>query len=146
MKKTLWIAMVCGLIAVMLLGVCSVSAQTEVFGHYEKKDYEPHMAPLDLNPIRFYVQDNYDGTYTLTLTIKNVSDRSWPAGRYQLLCKRGSDYLAEGSGPRWTIDKDVPRGQTIQIEATLNQYVRNGRMVFYVMDGQYSFTGFYIRL
>lgn len=146
MKKTLWIAVICGILAAMLLGVCSVSAQKEVFDHYEKKDYDPHMKPLDLTPVRFYVQDEHDGTYTLTLTLKNVSDRSWPAGRYQLLCKRGSDYLAEGSGPRWTIDKDVPRGQTIEIKATLNQYVPMGRMVFYIMDGQNSFYGFYIRL
>ena len=146
MKKTLWIAVICGILAAMLLGVCSVSAQKEVFDHYEKKDYDPHMKPLDLTPVRFYVQDEHDGTYTLTLTLKNVSDRSWPTGRYQLLCKRGSDYLAEGSGPRWTIDKDVPRGQTIEIKATLNQYVPMGRMVFYIMDGQNSFYGFYIRL
>ena len=146
MKKTLWIAVICGILAAMLLDVCSVSAQKEVFDHYEKKDYDPHMKPLDLTPVRFYVQDEHDGTYTLTLTLKNVSDRSWPAGRYQLLCKRGSDYLAEGSGPRWTIDKDVPRGQTIEIKATLKQYVPMGRMVFYIMDGQNSFYGFYIRL
>ena len=146
MKKTLWIAVICGILAAMLLGVCSVSAQKEVFDHYEKKDYDPHMKPLDLTPVRFYVQDEHDGTYTLTLTLKKVSDRSWPAGRYQLLCKRGSDYLAEGSGPRWTIVKDVPRGQTIEIKATLNQYVPMGRMVFYIMDGQNSFYGFYIRL
>ena len=39
------------------------------------------MKPLDLTPIRFYVQDEHDGTYTLTLTLKNVTDRSWPAGK-----------------------------------------------------------------
>ena len=110
MKKTLWIAVICGILAAMLLGVCSVSAQKEVFDHYEKKDYDPHMKPLDLTPVRFYV------------------------------------HLAEGSGPRWTIDKDVPRGQTIEIKATLKQYVPMGRMVFYIMDGQNSFYGFYIRL
>ena len=176
MRKTLWIMIVCGLCAALLMGCYSVSAQgsnngrkdnnpparpvppsktpiprpessdIEVFWYYEKKDYDPHMPPMDMNPIRFYVQDEHDGTYTLTLTIKNLSNRSWPAGAYQLVCKRGSDYLAPGSGPYWTITEDVARGETTQIVATLNQYVRNGRMVFYVLDGQNSFYGFYIRL
>lgn len=173
MRKTLWIMIVCGLCAALLLSVCSVSAQSskppvkpvppskpvqktpqpnnynpdiEVFNYYEKKDYDPHMPPIDMNPIRFYVQDEHDGTYTLTLTIKNLSNRSWPAGRYQLVCKRGSNYLLDGSGPYWTIEEDVARGETTQIVAKLNQYVRNGRMVFYVLDGQNSFYGFYIRL
>ena len=44
MRKTLWIMIVCGICAAFLLGVCTVSAQTEVFRYYEKKDYEPHMA------------------------------------------------------------------------------------------------------
>lgn len=146
MRKTLWIAMVCGLVAALLMGICAVNAQTEVFEHYQKRDHEPHMKPLDLTPVRFYVQDEHDGTYTLTLTIKNLSNRSWPAGGYQLVCKRGSDYLAEGSGPYWTITDNVARGETTQIQATLNQYVPGGRMVFYVLDGQNSFYGFYIRL
>ncbi len=151
MKKTLWIAVVCGVLAVMLLGICGASAQEnnhvyEKFEYYEKKDYDPHMKPLDLSPVRFYVQDEHDGTYTLTLTLKNVSSRSWPAGKYDLLCKRGSQYLAEGSGPRWTITEDTPRGTTTQITATLKEYVRGGRMVFYIMDGVNSFYGFYIRL
>ena len=146
MKKTFWTAIICAIVAAMLLSVCSVSAQTEVFGHYEKKDYDPHMPPLDLNPIRFYVQDNHDGTYTLTMTVKNVTNRDWPAGRYDLLCKRGSNYLAKDSGPRWNIDMDVPRGTTIEIEATLTEYVPMGRMVFYIMDGDNSFSGFFIRL
>ena len=146
MRKTLWIAIVCGLCAAFLLGVCGVSAQTEVFEHYQKKDYEPHMKPLDLNPIRFYVQDEHDGTYTLTLTLKNVTDRAWPAGKYELLVKRGSDYLAEGSGPRWTITDEVARGTTTEIKATLKEYVPLGRMVFYIMDGNNSFYSFFIRL
>ena len=146
MRKTLWVAMICAVCAALLLGVCSVFAQTEKFYFYEKKDYEPHMKPMDLTPVRFYVQDEHDGTYTLTLTIKNLSNRSWPAGKYDLLCKRGSNYLAEGSGPRWTITEDVARGTTTQIVATLKEYVRGGRMVFYVMDGNNSFYGFYIRL
>ena len=104
------------------------------------------MKPLDLTPVRFYVQDEHDGTYTLTLTIKNLSSRSWPAGAYQLVCKRGSDYLLEGSGPYWTITEDVSRGATTQIVAKLNQYVPMGRMVFYVLDGNNSIQGFYIRL
>ena len=136
MRKTLWIMIVCGLCAALLMGCYSVSAQgsnngrkdnnpparpvppsktpiprpesndIEVFWYYEKKDYDPHMPPMDMNPIRFYVQDEHDGTYTLTLTIKNLSNRSWPAGAYQLVCKRGSDYLAPGSGPYWTITED----------------------------------------
>ena len=146
MKKTLWIAIVCGLCAALILGVCGVYAQTEVFEHYEKKDYDPHMKPLDLTPIRFYVQDEHDGTYTLTLTLKNVTDRSWPAGKYELLVKRGSNYLAEGSGPRWTITDSVARGTTTEIKATLKEYVRGGRMVFYIMDGDNSFYSFFIRL
>ena len=146
MRKTLWIAIVCGLCAAFLLGICGVYAQTEVFEYYEKKDYDPRMKPLDLTPIRFYVQDEHDGTYTLTLTLKNVTDRSWPAGKYQLLVKRGSDYLAEGSGPRWTITDSVARGTTTEIKATLKEYVRGGRMVFYIMDGDNSFYSFYIRL
>lgn len=126
--------------------VNSDTGVNERFDYYKKKDFEPHMKPLDMTPVRFYVQDEHDGTYTLTLTIKNLSDRPWPAGGYDLVCKRGSDYLTEGSGPRWTITENVPRGETTQIQATLNQYVRNGRMVFYVLDGQNSFFGFYIRL
>ena len=146
MRKTLWIAMICGLLAALLLGVCTVSAQKEVFEHYEKKDFEPHMKPLDLTPVRFYVQDEHDGTYTLTLTIKNLSNRSWPAGAYQLVVKRGSNYLAPGSGPYFTITDAVARGETTQIQATLNQYIPGGRMVFYVLDGSNAFYGFYIRL
>lgn len=146
MKKNLWIAVLFGLCAVLLLGVCSASAQTEVFDHYDKVEYDPIMPPLDLNPIRFYVQDEHDGTYTLTLTLKNVTNRAWPAGKYQLLVKRGSDYLAAGSGPRWTITDAVPRGYTTQITATLKEYVRGGRMVFYILDGDNSFYSFYIRL
>lgn len=156
MRKNFLILLVCGLCAALFLGICAVSAQSdnvnsvpapyEKFEHYKKKDFEPHMKPMDLTPIRFYVQDEHDGTYTLTLTIKNLSNRSWPAGAYQLVCKRGSEYLAEGSGPRWTITDNVARGETTQIQATLNQYVRNGRMVFYVLDGENSFYGFYIRL
>ena len=146
MKQTLWMAIVFGLLAVMQLGICNVSAQTEVFTHYEKKDYDPHMKPMDFTPVRFYVHDEGDGTYSLTMTLKNVSDRSWPAGKYDLLCKRGSDYLAEGSGPRWTITEDVARGTTTQIVATLKEFVPGGRMVFYIMDGNNSFYGFYIRL
>ena len=46
LKKTLAI-----LIAALLLGVCAVSAQKEVFEHYQKKDFEPHMKPLDLTPV-----------------------------------------------------------------------------------------------
>ena len=68
------------------------------------------------------------------------------SGAYQLVCKRGSDYLLNGSGPYWTITDNVARGETTQIVAKLNKYVRGGRMVFYVMDGQNSFYGFYIRL
>ena len=146
MRKTLWIMIICGICAALLMDVCGVSAQKEVFEHYEKKDYDPHMKPIDMNPIRFYVQDEHDGTYTLTLTIKNLSNRSWPAGAYQLVCKRGSDYLLNGSGPYWTITDNVARGETTQIVAKLNKYVRGGRMVFYIMDGQNSFYGFYIRL
>ncbi len=146
MKKNLWIAVLLGICAVLLFGICAASAQTEVFEHYEKKDYDPHMPPIDLNPIRFYVQDEHDGTYTLTLTLKNVTNRAWPAGQYQLLVKRGSDYLAEGSGPRWTIEDAVPRGYTTEITATLKEYVRGGRMVFYILDGNNSFYSFYIRL
>lgn len=146
MKKTLWIAIVCALLAATLLGICNVSAQTENFYYYHKKGYDQLMPPMDLNPVRFYVQDEHDGTYTLTLTIKNLSDRSWPAGKYELVCKRGSDYLAPGSGPRWVITDEVPRGTTTQITAKLNQFVPNGRMVFYVLDGKNSFYGFYIRL
>lgn len=166
MKKTFLIAVVLGILAAALFGVCGVFAQDsgdtvtdwdqywedyyaakyEKFEYYEKNDYDPHMKPLDLRPVRFYVQDEHDGTYTLTLTLKNISSRSWPAGKYDLLCKRGSDYLAEGSGPRWTIEKETPIGGTTQIVATLKEYVRGGRMVFYVMDGANSFYGFYIRL
>lgn len=146
MRKTLWIMIVCGICAALLLGVCSVSAQTEVFKYYEKKDYDPHMKPMDNTPVRFYVQDEHDGTYTLTLTIKNLSNRSWPAGAYQIVCKRGSDYLLSGSGPYWTITENVARGESIQVVAKLNQYVPGGRMVFYVLDGANSFYGFYIRL
>ena len=174
MRKTMWIMIVCGLCAALLLSICSVSAQPqnrgrddqpvrpvppskpvpgkdynseiELFRYYEKKDYDPHMPPMDNNPIRFYVQDEHDGTYTLTLTIKNLSNRSWPAGAYQLVCKRGSDYLLNGSGPYWTIEDNVARGETTEIVAKLNQYVPGGRMVFYVLDGQNSFYGFYIRL
>ena len=146
MRKTLWLAIICGLCAAMLMGVCGVSAQKEVFEHYEKNDPGPRMPPMDNTPIRFYVQDEHDGTYTLTLTIKNLSNRSWPAGAYQLVCSRGRDYLLEGSGPYWTIEEDVARGETTQIVAKLNKYVPNGRMVFYVLDGPNSFYGFYIRL
>lgn len=146
MRKTLWIAMICGIISVMLLGICGVSAQAEVFEYYTKKDYDPHMKPMDNVPVRFYVQDEHDGTYTLTLTIKNLSNRSWPAGAYQLVCKRGSDYLAEGSGPYWTIDKAVARGESIVLTTKLKQYVPMGRMVFYVLDQGNSIFGFYIRL
>ena len=146
MRKSLWIAVVLGVCAVLALGIFSASAQTEIFNYYTKRDYDPHMKPIDMNPIRFYVQDEHDGTYTLTLTLKNVSDRAWPAGRYQLLCKRGSNYLADGEGPSWTITEDVPRGYTTQIVTTLKEYVRGGRMVFYIMDGSNSFYGFYIRL
>ena len=146
MRKNLWIAIVLGLCAVLLLGVCGVYAQTEVFEHYEKKDYDPHMPPIDMNPIRFYVQDEHDGTYTLTLTLKNVTDRDWPAGKYELLVKRGSGYLAEGNGPRWTIEEAVPRGGTTEIKTTLQRYTRNGRMVFYILDGNNSFYSFFIRL
>ena len=121
-------------------------AEYEKFEYYEKNDYDPRMKPLDLTPVRFYVQDEHDGTYTLTMTLKNFSDRSWPAGKYELLCKRGSEYLAEGSGPRWTIEEETPRGTTTQVVATLKEYVRGGRMVFYIMDGVNSFYGFYIRL
>lgn len=146
MRKSLWIAVLFGICAALLMSFGSVFAQKEVFTHYEKKDYDPHMKPIDMNPIRFYLQDEHDGTYTLTLTIKNLSDRSWPKGAYRLVCKRGSDYLMEGSGLYWTIDQDVARGETVQIEAKLNQYVPNGRMVFYILDGNNSFYGFYIRL
>ena len=146
MRKTLWIAMICGVCAVLLMGICGVYAQSERFDFYQKKDYDPHMKPIDMSPIRFYVQDEHDGTYTLTLTIKNLSNRSWPVGGYQLVCKRGSEYLLEGSGPYWTIEDNVARGETTQIVAKLNKYVRNGRMVFYVLDGDNSFYGFYIRL
>lgn len=188
MRKTLWIAIIFSICAVLIMGICAVGAQNnqekpnaesaysdsentgnsvnydellnkkdwarvnsdtgvnERFDYYKKKDFEPHMKPMDMTPVRFYVQDEHDGTYTLTLTIKNLSDRPWPAGGYDLVCKRGSDYLVEGSGPRWTINENVARGETTQIQATLNQYVRNGRMVFYVLDGQNSFYGFYIRL
>ncbi len=147
MRKTLWIAVVCGLCAALLLGVCGVYAQTEVLEeHYEKKDYDPRMKPLDLTPIRFYVQDEHDGTWTLTLTLKNVTNRPWPAGRYQLLVKRGSEYLAEGSGPRWTITDEVPRGGTTRITATLKEYNPLHRMVFYILDGENSFYSFFIRL
>lgn len=146
MRKTLWIAIICGLCAAMLLGVCSVFAQTEVFEHYEKKDYDPHMKPIDQTPVRFYVQDEHDGTYTLTLTIKNLSDRAWSAGKNTLLCKRGSNYLSSGSGPQWTISENVARGETTQIVAKLNQYVPGGRMVFYILEGNNSIYGFYIRL
>ena len=146
MRKTLWIAIICGLCAALLLGVCCVSAQTEVFEHYQKNDPGPRMPPIDNNPIRFYLQDEHDGTYTLTLTIKNLSNRSWPAGAYQLVCSRGRDYLLEGSGPYWTIEDNVARGETTQIVARLNKYVPNGRMVFYVLDGANTFYGFYIRL
>ena len=147
MRKTLWIAMICGLCAVMLMSFGAAFADDgAVFNYYQEKNNLPISGPVDLNPIRFYVQDNHDGTYTLTLTLKNVSDRSWPAGRYDLLCKRGSNMLAEGSGPRWTIEEDVPRGTKTVIEATLTEYVPNARMVFYLMDGNNSFYGFYIRL
>ena len=146
MRKRLWIAVICGICAALLLGICSVYAQREEFKYYQKKDYDPHMKPMPLTPIRFYVQDEHDGTYTLTLTITNLSDRSWPAGAYQLVCKRGSDYLQEGSGPYWTITDNVARGETTQIVAKLNKYVPMGRMVFYVLDGQNSFYGFFIRL
>ncbi len=146
MKKTLWISIVCGILAALLLGVYTVSAQTEYFYYYEKKDYEPHMKPLDLTPVRFYVQDEHDGTYTLTLTVKNLTDRPWPAGKYDLLCKRGSDYLISGSSPRVPIQNEVARGETTEIKYTLDKYVRNGRMVFYVMDGRNSFYHFFIRL
>ena len=146
MRKSLWIAMICAICAVLLLGIGGSFAQTEKFDHYEKKDYDPHMKPMDLTPVRFYVQDEHDGTYTLTLTIKNLSNRSWPAGTYRLVCKRGSNYLTEDSGPYWTITEDVARGETTQIVAKLNQYVPMGRMVFYVLDGNNSIQGFYIRL
>ena len=151
MRKTLWIAMICGLCAVLLIGVVAAFADDgSVFSPYippyPETDYLPISGPVDMNPIRFYVQDNHDGTYTLTLTLKNVSDRSWPAGRYDLLCKRGSNMLAEGSGPRWTIEEDVPRGTKTVIEATLTEYIPKARMTFYLMDGNNSFYGFYIRL
>ena len=147
MRKTLWIAMICGLCAVMLLSIGAAFADDgAVFNYYKEKNYNPIVGPMDLNPIRFYVQDNHDGTYTLTLTLKNVSDRSWPAGRYDLLCKRGSNMLAPGSGPRWNISEDVPRGTKTIIQATLTRYERGARMVFYLMDGNNSFYGFYIRM
>ena len=146
MKKTLWISIVCGILAALLLGVYAVSAQTEYFYFYEKKDYDPRMPPLDLTPVRFYVQDEHDGTYTLTLTVKNLTNRPWPAGKYDLLCKRGSEYLIPGSSPRVPIQNEVARGTTTEIKYTLDKYVRNGRMVFYVMDGNNSFYHFYIRL
>ena len=38
MRKTLWIAMVCGLVAALLMGICAVNAQTEVFEHYQKRE------------------------------------------------------------------------------------------------------------
>ena len=146
MRKTLWITMICGILAAMLLGICGVSAQTELFEYYEKKDYDPRMGPIDNTPVRFYVEEEIDGTYSLTLTIKNLSNRSWPAGKYQLVCKRGSDYLAEGSGPYWVINKAVPRGETVVLKTKLKEYVPLGRMVFYVLDNGNSFYGFYIRL
>ena len=146
MKKTLWIAILCGGLAALMLGVYAVSAQTEYFYFYEKKDYDPRMPPLDLTPVRFYVQDEHDGTYTLTLTVKNLTDRPWPAGKYDLLVKRGSEYLAPGCDPRVAITEAVPRGTTTEIKYTLNQYVRNGRMVFFIMDGNNSIYHFYIRL
>ncbi len=146
MKKTLWLAILCGVLAALMLGVYAVSAQTEYFYHYEKKDYEPRMKPLDLTPVRFYIQDEHDGTYTLTLTVKNLTDRPWPAGKYDLLVKRGSDFLTEGSNPRVTITEDVARGTTTNIQYKLCKYERNARMVFYVMDGNNSFYHFYIRM
>ena len=79
-------------------------------------------------------------------TVKNLTDRPWPAGKYDLLCKLGSEYLIPGSSPRVPIQDAVARGTTTEIKYTLDKYVRNGRMVFYVMDGNNSFYHFYIRL
>ena len=146
MKKNLWIAILCGLCAVLFLGVCSAFADDPLFIYYENNDYDEHMKPIDNEPIRFSVTSNGDGTYDLALFIHNVSDRSWSANKYTLLCKRGSDMLVEGSGPSWTIDTDVPRGTRVEMHATLKEYKAGARMVFYIMDGSNSITGFYIRL
>lgn len=146
MRKSLQTAILCVLCAVFFLGVSAAYASDPVFLYYENNDYDTHMPPVDNNPIRFSVTSNGDGTYDLALFIKNVSNRAWPANRYTLLCKRGSDMLAEGSGPSWVIDTDVPRGTKVEMHATLKEFKPGARMVFYILDGNNSFTGFYIRL
>ena len=67
MRKTLWIAMICGLIAALLLGVCAVSAQKEVF---EKQSaYCKDDMGYQTEPYAFYFNEGEN-----ELTIRAVNE------------------------------------------------------------------------
>lgn len=102
------------------------------------------MPPMPNTPVRFYVQDNHDGTWDLQLTVINLSQYPWAAGQMDLVCTKGQYYLASEEN-HWKIEEEVPRGYETTMVIPLDNYEPGGKMRFNVKYGDRFIMGFYIR-
>lgn len=134
-----------------LLIFCGVSAECNYTGcgcecwkdnscTIDKTCAECVMPAQDRTPIRFYVDTNEDGTYTMTVWFRNMTTFDWPAG-LTLECKAGGELIDSSK-----LDDAVIRNGVFIKTYDLKEYEAGKRLVFSVLNNGRFVDSYYIRL
>ncbi len=79
---------------------------------------------------------NNDGSYRLTWTIKNTTNKGWSSADVDIKCVSGCELLRDQSRMRWDIPYTVERNGELTFSVNINQPYYNGyRMTFAMLNG-----------
>ena len=89
------------------------------------------------------IRQNYNGTVTLTWTIRNISNENWNKDNFDIKCVSGSDLLVNPWQTLWDLPYTVNRNDTLSFTVDIYQANYSDTMTFAIVAGSktvYSFT------